>query len=44
MQLEDLQEHARHNDEEVETPWRFDGTRLLMYRAGVNTNQGGGVS
>jgi hypothetical protein len=44
MQLEDLQEQARHNDEEVETPWRFDGTPLLMYRAGVNTNQGGGVS
>jgi hypothetical protein len=44
MQLEDLQEMARHNDEEVETPWRYDGTPLLMYRAGVNTNQGGGVS
>jgi hypothetical protein len=44
MQLEDLQEHARHNDEEVETSWRYDGTPLLMYRAGVNTNQGGGVS
>jgi hypothetical protein len=44
MQLEDLQELARHNDEEVETPWRYDGTPLLMYRAGVNTNQGGGVS
>ncbi len=44
MQLEDLQELARHNDEEVETPWRYDGTPLLMYRAGVNTTQGGGVS
>jgi len=44
MQLEELQEQARHNDEEVETPWRYDGTPLLMYRAGVNTNQGGGVS
>jgi hypothetical protein len=44
MQLEDLQEVARHNDEEVETPWRYDGATLLMYRAGVNTNQGGGVS
>jgi hypothetical protein len=44
MQLEDLQEQARHNDEEVETPWRYDGTPLFMYRAGVNTNQGGGVS
>src|SRR5262245_55530709 len=44
MQLEDLQELARHNGEEVETPWRYDGAPLLMYRAGVNTNQGGGVS
>jgi|GEM_PF-906008 len=44
MQLEDLQELARHNDEEVETPWTYDGTPLLMYRAGVNTTQGGGVS
>jgi hypothetical protein len=43
MQLEDLQELARHNDDEVETPWRYDGTPLLMYRAGVNTSQGGGV-
>jgi hypothetical protein len=42
MQLEDLQELARHNDEEVETPWRYDGTPLLMYRAGENNNQGGG--
>jgi len=44
MQLEDLQELARHKEEEVETPWRYDGTPLMMYRAGVNTNQGGGVS
>jgi hypothetical protein len=44
MQLEDLQELARHNDEEVETPWRYDGTPLMMYRAGVNTTQCGGVS
>jgi hypothetical protein len=43
-QLEDLQELARHNDEEVETPWRCDGTPLLMYQAGVNTSQSGGVS
>jgi hypothetical protein len=42
--LDDLQELARHNDEEIETPWRYDGTPLLMYRAGVNTSQGGGVS
>jgi hypothetical protein len=44
MQLEDLQELARRNDEEVETPWRYEGTSLVMYRAGVNTHQGGGVS
>jgi hypothetical protein len=44
IQLEDLQEMARHNDEEVETLWRYDGTPLLIYRAGVNTNQSGGVS
>jgi hypothetical protein len=44
MQLEDLQELARHNDEEMETPWRYDGAPLLMYHAGVNTSQGGGVS
>jgi hypothetical protein len=44
MQLEDLQELALHNDEEVETTWRYDGTSLMMYRAGVSTNQGGGVS
>jgi hypothetical protein len=44
LQLEDLQELARHNDEEIETPWRYDGTPLMMYRAGVNSNQGGGVS
>ncbi len=42
VQLEDLQELARHNDEEIETLWRYDGTPLHMYRAGVNTNQGGG--
>src|SRR5262249_53960619 len=44
MRLEDLQEMAGHNDEEVDTPWRYDGTPLLIYGAGVNTNQGGGVS
>src|SRR5262245_34732061 len=30
MQLEDLQEQARHNDDEVEAPWRYDSTPLLM--------------
>jgi hypothetical protein len=44
VQLEDLQDLARGNDEEVETPWRYDGAPLLMYRAGANTKQGGGVS
>ncbi|HEV8191851.1 MAG TPA: hypothetical protein VGP82_10260 [Ktedonobacterales bacterium] len=28
----------------METPWQYDGISLLMYRAGVNTQQGGGVS
>jgi hypothetical protein len=30
MQVEDLQELARHNDEEIETSWRYDGTPLLI--------------
>jgi len=44
LQLEDLQDLARANDAEVDTPWRYDGAPLVMYRAGVNTTQGGGVS
>ena len=35
---------AKDEDDEVETPWEYDGVPLLMYRAGVNTKQGGGVS
>jgi hypothetical protein len=42
--LDVLQERAKDEDEEVETPWSFDGAPLCMYRAGVNTAQGGGVS
>jgi hypothetical protein len=42
--LEELQEQARDNDAEVDTPWRYDGTPLVMYRSGANTSQGGGVS
>ncbi|HEV8193204.1 MAG TPA: hypothetical protein VGP82_17210, partial [Ktedonobacterales bacterium] len=42
--LDDLQALAKDEDDEVETPWQYDGTPLLMYRAGVNTQQGGGVS
>lgn len=44
VQLDDLQEVARHNDEEVDSPWRYDGMPLRMYRAGVSATQGGGVS
>jgi hypothetical protein len=44
IQLDDLQALAKDEDDEVETPWQYDGTPLLMYRAGVNTTQGGGVS
>jgi hypothetical protein len=35
---------AKDEDDEVETPWQYDGAPLLMYRSGVNTQQGGGVS
>jgi hypothetical protein len=44
VHLEDLQELARANDEEVDTLWRYDGVPLRMYRSGANTRQGGGVS
>lgn len=42
--LDEFQSQAKDEDDEVETPWQYDGTRLLMYRAGVSTTQGGGVS
>jgi hypothetical protein len=42
--LDDLQAQANEDDEEVDTPWIYDGVPLRMYRAGVNTAQGGGVS
>ncbi len=44
IELDDLQALAKDDDDEVETPWQYDGTSLLMYRAGVSTTQGGGVS
>jgi hypothetical protein len=42
--LDELQAKAAEDEHEVETPWVYDGTPLRMYRAGVNTTQGGGVS
>ncbi len=42
--LDELQQQAAEDEEEVDMPWRYDGTPLRMYRAGVNTDQGGGVS
>lgn len=44
MTLDDLQAQAKDEDDEVETPWVYDGVPLLMYRAGASTMQGGGVS
>ncbi len=44
MALDDLQVQAKDEDDEVETPWEYDGAPLMMYRAGVSTRQGGGVS
>ncbi|HEV2457083.1 MAG TPA: hypothetical protein VGS80_01870, partial [Ktedonobacterales bacterium] len=43
-QLDELQARANTEDDEIDTPWVFDGVPLRMYRAGVNTTQGGGVS
>jgi hypothetical protein len=43
-ELDDLQERAAEDEKEVDTPWTYDGVPLRMYRAGVNTDQGGGVS
>jgi len=44
IELDDLQTLAKDEDDEVMTPWEYDDTSLLMYRAGTNTTQGGGVS
>ncbi len=44
IELDDLQTLAKDEDDEIMTPWEYDGTPLLMYRAGTNTTQGGGVS
>ncbi len=43
-ELDELQARASEDEEEVDTRWIFDGAPLRMYRAGVNTTQGGGVS
>ena len=43
-ELDDLQEQAAEDEEEVDTRWVYDGVPLRMYRAGVNTEKGGGVS
>jgi len=43
-QLDALQAQASEDEEEVDTPWVYDGAPLRMYRAGVNPMQGGGVS
>jgi hypothetical protein len=42
--LDELQAKASEDEEEVDTSWLFDGALLRMYRAGVSTKQGGGVS
>jgi hypothetical protein len=43
IQVDDLQDLAKDEDDEVETPWVYDGTPLLMYRARVRSapTQGG---
>jgi hypothetical protein len=43
-ELDELQQRAAEDEEEVDAPWLYDGVPLKMYRAGVNTDQGGGVS
>jgi hypothetical protein len=42
--LDALQAQAGEDEEEVDTCWTYDGAPLRMYRAGVSTKQGGGVS
>ena len=43
-ELDELQAKAAEDEEEVDTRWVYDGVPLRMYRAGVSTKQGGGVS
>ncbi len=43
-ELDDLQQRSVEDEEEVDTRWVYDGAPLRMYRAGVNTEEGGGVS
>jgi hypothetical protein len=42
-EFDELQQRAAE-DEEVHTHWVYDSAPLRMYRAGVNTDQGDGVS
>src|SRR5262249_36197494 len=44
QELDALQARASEDEEEVDTPWTYDGAPLVMYRAGVSAKQGGGVS
>jgi hypothetical protein len=43
-ELDDWQAKASEDEEAVDTRWVYDGVPLQMYRAGVSTKQGGGVS
>ena len=43
-ELDELQQQAAEDEEEIDTRWAYDGTPLRMYRAGVRAGQGGGVS
>ncbi len=43
-QLDDLQAEAKEVDDEITTPWVYDGAPLKLYRSGVSAKQGGGVS
>ncbi len=42
--LDDLQQQAQRAEQEVETPWIFDGAPLLLYQTGVRSKNGKGVS
>jgi hypothetical protein len=43
-ELDALQEQAREEEAEVDTPWVYDGAPLRMYRSGTRAESGGGVS
>ncbi len=42
--LDDLQQQAQHVEQEVETPWVYDGAPLRLYQTGVRPKNGKGVS